>query len=117
MLESGPDLLHLDARPETIAQIWKHRAALQAHLGRGGLIGWGLWPTHPPIPPFDSDAAQRFLLEAVRRLALPEIDIPAIFRRSIVSGSCGTAGLSAEEEERLACDLAAVAAGLRGRVR
>ena len=114
VLEAQPDLIHFEALPERIDDLLAHGAALREHLRRGGLLGWGVWPTGGGRP-FDVGAAAESLAQAAAALAPGNGGPAPVLEHSMVTGVCGAAGLTTAQEERMAADLASLAAGLRTR--
>ena len=114
-LESRPDLLHFDAREGHVADFLEHTLALRDHVGRGGYLGWGIWPTDRPPERFDAKAVEYHLHEVGRQIAFIDVSVGDLFKRSVLTGVCGTAGLAAADEERLAQDLETLSMGIRRR--
>ncbi len=114
-LDARPDLIHFDAREGHIEDALEHLTALRNHIGRGGYMGWGLWPTDRPAQGFDARAMQYHVGAMARQIAFIDASMGLVFKRSVVSGVCGTAGLSGEQEARMAQDLEDLSMGIRKR--
>ena len=114
-LRARPDLIHFDAQGGRIDDFLEHRTALREHVARGGYLGWGLWPTGEPSTSFDPKAMQYYLARAARAISFVDSSVGLIFKRSMISGSCGTAGLAEAQETQLASDLEALSMGIRKR--
>ena len=115
-LRSRPTMIHFDATAGRVEDLIEHKSAIREHVSRGGYLGWGLWPTDGPQPdPFDPKAKQYFLANAARDLSFVDASVGLIFKRSLISGICGSAGLSAPEEQKMAQDLEDLSMGIRKR--
>ena len=113
-----PNLIHFDAREGHVEDVIEHHRAVREHVARGGYLGWGLWPTdvwqRGPFP-FDSRDMQYFLAHKARDLSFVDASVGLIFKRSMLTGVCGGAGLDATTERRVAADLEALSMGIRRR--
>lgn len=112
-LSAEPDIIHFDATPSGLERLLDHREALRTHLARGGGFGWGVWPTDDTSPPVSLSAERTALLAAANALTDASIGVADLFRRSTLTGVCGTAGFTGEGEHLLAANLQALAASLR----
>ena len=117
VLDCRPNLIHFDGREGHVEDVIAHRTAVREHVARGGYLGWGLWPTDAPRSkmPFDSHDMQYFLARAARELSFVDASVGLIFKRSMLTGVCGTAALPAEHERRVAQDLEELSMGIRRR--
>lgn len=115
-LAARPNLIHFDAREGRIDDVIEHKREIRNHVARGGYLGWGLWATDDPAAePFDAKAQQYFLANAARDLSFVDASVGLIFKRSLISGVCGSAGLTEAQEERMAEDLETLSMGIRRR--
>ena len=114
-LRARPDLIHFDAQEGRIDDFLEHKPALREHVARGGYLGWGLWPTATPGGVFDPKAMQYYVARAAREISFVDSSVGLIFKRSMISGVCGTVGLSVTEERQMASDLEALSMGIRQR--
>ena len=115
-LDCRPNLIHFDGREGAVEDVIAHRRAIREHVARGGYLGWGLWPTDSAASePFDSREMQYFLARAARELSFVDASVGLIFKRSILTGVCGAAGLTPEQEQRAAVDLEELSMGIRRR--
>ena len=114
-LAARPHLIHFDGREAQLPHLLQHRSALREHVARGGFLGWGLWPTDAPDTPWDPRAVQSDLARAAREIAFVDASMGTVFKRSFLSGVCGSAGFSAAQEERMAAGLEEVSMGIRRR--
>lgn len=114
-LRARPDLIHFDAQEGRIDDFLEHKIALREHVARGGYLGWGLWPTGAPTTAFDPQAMQYYLARAAREISFVDSSVGLIFKRSMISGTCGTAGLTEAQETQLARDLETLSMGIRRR--
>ena len=117
VLDARPNLIHFDGREGAVDDVIEHRTAVRDHVARGGYLGWGLWPTDDPAAgtAFDPKAMQYFLARAARELSFVDASVGLIFKRSLLSGVCGGASLSADTERRIAADLEELSMGIRRR--
>ena len=116
VLDSRPNLIHFDAREGHVDDVIEHHRAVREHVARGGYLGWGLWPTDGRGPfPFDSKDMQYFLAHKARDLSFVDASVGLIFKRSMLTGVCGGAGLDATTERQVAADLEALSMGIRRR--
>lgn len=114
-LAARPNLIHFDGREGRLDDLIEHKSALREHVARGGYLGWGLWSTDDPDEPFDPKAMQYYLARAAREIAFVDASMGTIFKRSFLSGVCGSAGFSAEQEQRMAAALEDMSMGIRKR--
>ena len=115
-LDCRPNLIHFDGREGAVEDVLAHRRAIREHVARGGYLGWGLWPTDgAAAEPFDPREMQYFLARAARELSFVDASVGLIFKRSILTGVCGGAGLPAEQERQMAADLEELSMGIRRR--
>jgi len=112
LLSTNIDILSFDAYGylETISLYPKE---LKTFLERGGLLAWGIVPTSEAILKEDAQTLVKRFKEGVETLSNKGID-QTLFKRTIVTPSCGTASLPIHLAER-ACELTAeVSKRLRG---
>ena len=115
-LRSRPSLIHFDASPGRVEDVIEHKSAIREHVARGGYLGWGLWPTAGnTVDPFDSKEKQYFLANAARDLSFVDASVGLIFKRSMITGVCGSAGLAPGQEATMAQDLEDLSMGIRRR--
>ena len=116
VLDARPNLIHFDAREGHVDDVIEHHRAVREHIARGGYLGWGLWPTDGRGPlPFDSKDMQYFLANKARDLSFVDASVGLIFKRSMLTGVCGGAGLDANTERQVARDLEELSMGIRRR--
>ncbi len=116
ILDSRPNLIHFDAREGHVEDVIEHHRAVREHVARGGYLGWGLWPTDGIGPlPFDSRDMQYFLANKARDLSFVDASVGLIFKRSMLTGVCGGAGLDETTERQVARDLEELSMGIRHR--
>lgn len=115
VLDARPNLIHFDGREGAVDDVIEHRTAIREHVARGGYLGWGLWPTDAPATGFDPKEMQYFLARAARELSFVDASVGLIFKRSMLTGVCGGAGLTADQERELASDLEEMSMGIRRR--
>lgn len=115
-LDARPNLIHFDARDGHADDVILHHRAVREHVARGGYLGWGLWPTDGRGPmPFDSREMQYFLANKARDLSFVDASVGLIFKRSMLTGVCGGAGLDEATERQVAQDLEDLSMGIRHR--
>ena len=115
VLDARPNLIHFDGREGAVDDVIEHRTAIREHVARGGYLGWGLWPTDAPATGFDPKEMQYFLARAARELSFVDASVGLIFKRSMLTGVCGGAGLTAAQEREMASDLEEMSMGIRRR--
>jgi hypothetical protein len=115
VLRARPNLIHFDAQEGRIDDFLEHRAAVREHVARGGYLGWGLWPTAAPETSFDPKAMEYYLARAAREISFVDSSMGQIFKRSMISGTCGAAGMTETQESQMANDLEALSMGIRQR--
>lgn len=116
ILDARPNLIHFDAREGHVDDVIEHHRAVREHVARGGYLGWGLWPTDGRGPlPFDSKDMQYFLAHKARDLSFVDASVGLIFKRSMLTGVCGGAGLDEATERQVARDLEDLSMGIRHR--
>ena len=116
ILDARPNLIHFDAREGHVDDVIEHHRAVREHVARGGYLGWGLWPTDGLGPlPFDSKNMQYFLANKARDLSFVDASVGLIFKRSMLTGVCGGAGLDEATERQVARDLEDLSMGIRHR--
>jgi hypothetical protein len=114
-LAARPNLIHFNGREGHLDDLLEHKSMLREHVARGGYLGWGLWSTAAPQEPFDPKAMQYYLAKAAREISFVDASMGTIFKRSFLSGVCGSAGFSAGQEERMATSLEEMSMGIRKR--
>ena len=115
VLNARPNLIHFDGREGAIDDVIEHRTAIREHVARGGYLGWGIWPTDDPAAGFDPREMQYFLARAARELSFVDASVGLIFKRSMLTGVCGGAGLAPERERAMAEELEEMSMGIRRR--
>ena len=115
VLDARPNLIHFDGREGAIDDVVEHRTAVREHVARGGYLGWGLWPTDDPAAAFDPREMQYVLARAARELSFVDASVGLIFKRSMLTGVCGGAGLAPERERAMAEELEEMSMGIRRR--
>ena len=115
VLNARPNLIHFDGREGCMDDLLQHKSAIREHVARGGYLGWGLWPTDNSRPVFEPKPMEYYLSKAARDLSFVDASVGLIFRRSILTGACGSAGLTSAQEQRMASDLEAMSMGIRHR--
>lgn len=118
VLDARPNLIHFDGREHGghIDDVISHHRAIREHVARGGYLGWGIWPTDGADPvPFDAKQMQYTLAHNARDLSFVDASVGLIFKRSMLTGVCGAAGLDASTERRVAADLEELSMGIRRR--
>ena len=115
-LDSRPNLIHFDGREGHVDRVIDHHRAIREHVARGGYLGWGIWPTDGRGPlPFDPKDMQYFIANKARDLSFVDASVGLIFKRSMLTGVCGAAGLDEQTERQVAADLEAMSMGIRHR--
>jgi len=95
------DILNFDAYSygETVAMYPEHIAR---HLKRGGALAWGVVPTSAQIREETVDTLEAQLEKVMDHLATTGgVDKSQIVDQAILTPSCGTGSLEAEDAERV----------------
>ena len=101
LVDAGVDILNFDAYSygETVAMYPEHIAR---HLKRGGALAWGVVPTSAQIREETVDTLEAQLEKVMDHLATTGgIDKSQIVDQAILTPSCGTGSLEAEDAERV----------------
>lgn len=100
LMDAGVDIVNFDAFSygETIAM---YADTVKAHLGRGGMLAWGVVPTSAAIREQTVDTLEAQLEKVMDHLAAQGIDKGLIMRQAILTPSCGTGSLDPADAERV----------------
>jgi methionine synthase II (cobalamin-independent) len=100
LIDAGVDIVNFDAFTygETIAM---YPAAVKAHLSRGGCLAWGVVPTSTAIRTQTVDSLMNQLEKMMAHLAAQGIDKGAMAEQAIITPSCGTGSMDAEDAEKV----------------
>ncbi|MBI3987046.1 MAG: hypothetical protein HY343_09010 [Lentisphaerae bacterium] len=112
LVDAGIDIISFDAFEfgETMAM---YPEAIRRHLGRGGLIAWGIVPTSDAIVEQTPAGLAAKLTSVMDLLAAKGIDKPTIAKSALVTPSCGTGSMSPAPAEKVFQTTAAVSALMR----
>ncbi|TAL30967.1 MAG: hypothetical protein EPN93_19045 [Spirochaetes bacterium] len=97
LVDAGVDIVNFDAYGygETIAL---YPEALGRHIGRGGMLAWGIVPTSPAIRAEATDSlAARFDTLVNHVVERAGIDRKTLLAHSIITPSCGTGSLDPDD--------------------
>ncbi len=100
LIDAGVDIVNFDAYEygETIAM---YPAAVKTHLGRGGMLAWGVVPTSSAIREQTVDNMIDHFEKLIDNLASKGIDKQLIIEQTIITPSCGTGSMEPEDAEKV----------------
>ncbi len=100
LIDAGVDIVNFDAFEfgETIAM---YADSVKAHLNRGGMLAWGVVPTSVAIRDQNVDTLEKQLEKVMDNLASKGIDKKLIAEQALITPSCGTGSMSAEDAEKV----------------
>ena len=100
LVDAGVDIVNFDAFEfgETIAM---YADSMKEHLGRGGLLAWGVVPTSPAIREQTCESLCAQLEKVMDHLASKGIDKQTILEQSIITPSCGTGSMDEADAEKV----------------
>ena len=112
LADAGVDIINFDAFTygETIAM---YPEAIKAHLGRGGMLAWGVVPTSPEIRNQTTESLEGQLEKVMDGLAAAGIDKKLITEQAIITPSCGTGSLDPGDAARVFELLSALSARMK----
>jgi len=102
LMESSVDILNFDAYQYAL-NISLYPRELRAFLNRGGMLAWGIVPTHSDAA-VSSECVESLVprLEQAMQLLVDEgFDKDMLLEGAFVTASCGTGNLSVESAERV----------------
>ncbi|MCL2186937.1 MAG: hypothetical protein FWB86_13970 [Treponema sp.] len=100
LIDAGVDIVNFDAFEygETIAMYAGH---VKQHLEKGGTLAWGVVPTSEKIRVQTVETLENQLEKVMDNLASKGVDKTLITERAIITPSCGTGSLAAEDAEKV----------------
>jgi hypothetical protein len=100
LVDSGVDIINFDAFEygETISMYGAH---MKKHLGRGGILAWGVVPTSVAIRTASVESLEAQLEKVMDKLAAQGIDKKAITEQAIITPSCGTGSMEPADAEKV----------------
>jgi len=98
VMNSGTDIVSFDAYNYGTNFILYHKEIAE-FLERGGIIAWGIVPSSPNIRDETPETIVRMFNVLVKKLVNNGIDKRLLVERSLITPSCGTGSLTAEEDE------------------
>jgi len=112
LIDAGVDIVNFDAfgYGETIAI---YPEAVKSHLKRGGMLAWGIVPTSEAIREQTAAALISHLEKMIDNLASKGIDKQLIIEQAIITPSCGTGSMAAEDAEKVFAMTASLSKTLR----
>jgi methionine synthase II (cobalamin-independent) len=113
LIDAGVDIISFDAFEfgETIA-LYSDRT--KEFLENGGVLAWGIVPTSEKIVEETADSLISKLKERIKHLVSKGIDENLIWKKCLLTPSCGTGSLPVELSEKVFYTLAEVSRILRG---
>jgi hypothetical protein len=112
LIDSGVDIISFDAYEfgETIAY---YPEQVKNFLEEGGVLAWGIVPTSEKINQETPEALVEKLKTVIKNLASKGVDESLIWKKCLLTPSCGTGSLSVELSEKVFHSLADVRRLLR----
>lgn len=100
LIDAGVDLVNFDAYEfgETIAM---YPDAVKAHLGRGGMLAWGIVPTSAAIREQTVESMVAHFEKMMNNLAAKGIDKQLIVEQAVITPSCGTGSMAPDDAEKV----------------
>ncbi|HPN84856.1 MAG TPA: hypothetical protein PK821_05910 [Victivallales bacterium] len=100
LIDAGVDIVNFDAfgYGETIAM---YPESVKAHLGRGGILAWGIVPTSPAIREQTVEKLAAHLEKMMDNLAGKGIDKKLIAEQAMLTPSCGTGSMETRDAEKV----------------
>lgn len=100
LIDAEVDIVNFDAFEfgETIAMYPDH---VKTHLGRGGLLAWGVVPTSTAIREQSVESLETQLEKVMDHLATQGIDKQTIMEQAIITPSCGTGSMEEADAEKV----------------
>ncbi len=100
LIDAGVDIVNFDAFEfgETVAM---YADSMKEHLGRGGLLAWGVVPTSPAIREQTCESLCKRLEEVMDNLAATGISKKTITEQAIITPSCGTGSMAEADAEKV----------------
>jgi len=107
LIDAGVDIVNFDAFEygDTIAM---YADSVKAHLNRGGALAWGVVPTSVKIRDQSVESLEKMLESGMDNLASKGIDKNLIVDQAIITPSCGTGSLAADDAEKVFSLMAAL---------
>ena len=96
---TGVDIISFDAAKDA-DHFFKNASGIRKHFENGRSIAWGLVPSTSVGYELDCKAVAETLIERIKKIAFPPLSLRHILLHSLVSTSCGTMGLSLEENRK-----------------
>ena len=115
LIDAGVDIVNFDAFEfgETIAMYGK---AVKEHLGRGGMLAWGVVPTSPKIREVTAAQLVQKLEYVMENLALKAgVDKQQILEQAFITPSCGTGSMAIPDAEKVFATLREVSQAMRAK--
>jgi hypothetical protein len=113
LIDAGVDIVNFDAFSygETIAMYDK---AVREHLGRGGMLAWGVVPTSTAIRDQTADSLVAKFESLVDNLvAKTGVDRRMVLEQALITPSCGTGSMQVADAERVFMLLAQTSQALK----
>jgi len=112
LIDAGVDMVNFDAF-EYGETILMYAEAIKKHLGRGGMLAWGIVPTSPKIREQSIEGLSERLEALMDKLAAKGIDKKLIINSAILTPACGTGSLEPVDAEKVFETLAGLSAAMR----
>jgi hypothetical protein len=100
LIDAGVDIVNFDAFGfgETIAM---YAGPVKTHLEKGGVLAWGVVPTSAAIRGQTAASLEEHFEKMMGHLAAKGIDRKLIAEQAMITPSCGTGSLPAEDAEKV----------------
>jgi metal-sulfur cluster biosynthetic enzyme len=100
LIDAGIDIVNFDAfgYGETIAMYPEH---VKKHLEKGGMLAWGIVPTSSAIREQTVESLEAHFEKMIDFLASKGISKQLITEQAIITPSCGTGSMKAEDAEKV----------------
>lgn len=100
LVDAGVDIINFDAFEygETISMYASH---MKKHLGRGGILAWGVVPTSKAIREASVASLEAQLEKVMDKLSSQGIDKKVIMEQALITPSCGTGSMDTADAEKV----------------
>ncbi|MCL1812184.1 MAG: hypothetical protein FWG29_01540 [Treponema sp.] len=107
LVDAGVDIVNFDAF-EYGDTISIYADSVKSHLERGGVLAWGIVPTSEKIREQTAESLEKKLEESMDNLVSRGIDKSLIVQQAMITPSCGTGSLTADDAEKVFSLMAAL---------
>jgi methionine synthase II (cobalamin-independent) len=100
LFESGADIVNFDAY-HFLDKMLLYPEEASLHLGRGGVLAWGVVPTTDEARSHSASSLSRLLDSWIRRFVDTGLDEEILRRQCLITPSCGMGALERDLSERV----------------